>query len=779
MKKVPYILLAAALILSAALSFAPTESQAATCIRLTRDLERGMKGNDVLQVQSFLVERGFLSSASFQAGAGQYGPLTVTSVRAFQTSAGISATGYIGPVTRQALTNATCGSTTASTAGGGSGSSQNGQSGLGTPVVIGGAHTGLSISLRTERANNTFSQVDSIRMYVTVHNASPSAFPLTFPTTCQASYIIGTAFNFGDWRTCQQAPSTITVAANGGSYTWELTYTPITFGQLAVGTKTLRATVGNYGSDELSLTITPIQQGQQAPVVIPQGTETPTTPTNPTIGGGPVIPEQATPVTIGGSPTGLTILTQTDRANNTFRQTDTIRLKVTVRNSNTTSYKLNFSTTCQASYTISPTFNINDWRSCPPSSASRTIPAGGSYTWDLVYYPSTLGQLSIGTKTLRGIVGNYGGDNLTLTVTPFQTTEGPVTVSPNNTTTNTQTSPTGSVPHGQDQGQGPQESGPTGTSFPIFDDIAGYVGEPNPTFLPGLTEMCGSYTYSFFPQNNTNIPSEQITRNTVRNLPPTCKYFIIDIEHLPYDIRHDTYPYSQVNATIQKFNSIITWIRSERPDLKIGFYGVIPVPVYWEIQNYVGSLQSNEPWWVAQRPAFLAEYQKWQQANNYLASLASKVDFIGPTLYDPYPNSIAGWRNLTEKTIQEANRYNKPVYPFVWFRINNVEHGYAMISPSQMRQQFEGVKQYGADGMIIWDYGHGVPWPNFNWIPELQNFINANNINPSLPASAIDAVGGRSATTAAYILAGGVTLIFLSLVLLGLTVFKRSIRRGR
>ena len=94
-------------------AFIPS-AEAVACPTLHRDLERGMEGNDVLQLQQFLVGLGFMSQADMNTGPGYFGMRTKNAVKQFQASHGVPPTGYVGPLTRAAI-SAVC------TGGGGGG----------------------------------------------------------------------------------------------------------------------------------------------------------------------------------------------------------------------------------------------------------------------------------------------------------------------------------------------------------------------------------------------------------------------------------------------------------------------------------------------------------------------------------------------------------------------------------------------------------------------------------------------------------------------------------
>jgi predicted chitinase len=74
------------------------------------DLERGMEGEEVQQLQWALVDLGYMTRAQMDTGPGIFGPQTEASLKSFQAANGVPSTGYYGPMTREALTRAAGGS---------------------------------------------------------------------------------------------------------------------------------------------------------------------------------------------------------------------------------------------------------------------------------------------------------------------------------------------------------------------------------------------------------------------------------------------------------------------------------------------------------------------------------------------------------------------------------------------------------------------------------------------------------------------------------------------
>lgn len=68
-------------------------------MQFARYMSLGSRGGDVLRLQNFLQQRGFLTVEP----TGYYGVLTRQAVKQYQASYGISPTGYVGPMTRARL----------------------------------------------------------------------------------------------------------------------------------------------------------------------------------------------------------------------------------------------------------------------------------------------------------------------------------------------------------------------------------------------------------------------------------------------------------------------------------------------------------------------------------------------------------------------------------------------------------------------------------------------------------------------------------------------------
>ncbi len=83
----------------------------ASCVSINTSLRYGSSdyytGGAVTQLQQFLVGQGYFNSAYL--GTGRFGSLTARAVVQYQAAHGVPATGFMGPLTRAAIYNQTCG----------------------------------------------------------------------------------------------------------------------------------------------------------------------------------------------------------------------------------------------------------------------------------------------------------------------------------------------------------------------------------------------------------------------------------------------------------------------------------------------------------------------------------------------------------------------------------------------------------------------------------------------------------------------------------------------
>jgi hypothetical protein len=122
-------------------------------------------------------------------------------------------------------------------------------------------------------------------------------------------------------------------------------------------------------------------------------------------------------------------------------------------------------------------------------------------------------------------------------------------------------------------------------------------------------------------------------------------------------------------------------------------------------------------------PSYRTAYQQWQAANDRLASLVARVDYLFPSLYTFYDDP-AGWQYYAEGTIQEARRFGKPVFPFLqmYYHPSNATIGGDELSRAAWRAELDTTREL-ADGAVIWG-GWQMNWNgNARWWRETTAFI--------------------------------------------------------
>ena len=249
------------------------------------------------------------------------------------------------------------------------------------------------------------------------------------------------------------------------------------------------------------------------------------------------------------------------------------------------------------------------------------------------------------------------------------------------------------------------ESPAQGSPFQVFSAL---IEDDSTLINAGADRVLVSYT-GMFDRPAGSSPeewtiNEEKVRNYARRASAAGQPLVVDIEHWSVDIRSTDA--AEVDAAIDRFLQIISWVKDERPDVEIGFYGLLPIREYWTpVQFQVAEeWRSNDPTltgrqdWYAERADQMTQ---WHAANDRLQELADAVDFIAPSLYTFY-DDVEAWSWYAEANLAEAASYGKPVYAFVWpkFHQGGWNAG-EMISPEFWQHQLDFIRQH-ADGVIIW-----------------------------------------------------------------------------
>jgi hypothetical protein len=257
------------------------------------------------------------------------------------------------------------------------------------------------------------------------------------------------------------------------------------------------------------------------------------------------------------------------------------------------------------------------------------------------------------------------------------------------------------------QGQAPGSK----QQFPVFD-ATGFTQKPDLTQY-GLRRITVVYPNFMWEGNKvpdtTSLPDRSRITAFAQLANQSTGIVVIDIEHWPLVGDPAT-----VAETVKKYQTVIQWFKTPAPSLRVGLYGVLPIPDYWK------SLQEKS----------LPGYAAWQKENDSLAPIAQFVDVLFPSVYTFYEDRN-GWQKYAIAEIQEARRHagGKPVYVFLWpqYHVSNKKLANTFLPSDYWRMELETGRKY-ADGIVIWCCSNKQTWDDkAPWWLETRSFLNEND----------------------------------------------------
>lgn len=187
----------------------------------------------------------------------------------------------------------------------------------------------------------------------------------------------------------------------------------------------------------------------------------------------------------------------------------------------------------------------------------------------------------------------------------------------------------------------------------------------------------------------SDMTSEQ-SKEFAKTLPN--QLICLDIENLNWG----------TDAIIEKNSDnlimILDSIRSVRPELRLGFYGILP-PVAW---NPPGQK------WTWKQVASRLLYGRGKNGRYQSRGLADCVDYISPTSYLTGP--MVHWLSRQKQSLREARDYQKQIYPFVSYAFAGNRD---LLEINIWKEQLHLMKEM-ADGVIIWT-SPNVQWSEEHW----------------------------------------------------------------
>jgi len=207
-------------------------------------------------------------------------------------------------------------------------------------------------------------------------------------------------------------------------------------------------------------------------------------------------------------------------------------------------------------------------------------------------------------------------------------------------------------------------------------------------------------------QETDAAPSLEALQQWAKTLTPGPLPTVIDIEKWNVYTKDK----NARAASIEKLTFVATELRKARPDLKFGFYGMLPERTYWPIVD----------------PKKANELREWESFNRQAAKdIAPLCDAAFPSLYTFYKDE-KGWVKYATAMLQEARKFKKPVYAFLCpqYEVANPKPEGDYIEPKYWRLQLETCRKH-ADGIVIWDYGTSATWDeNAPWWKETVSFLD-------------------------------------------------------
>jgi len=200
----------------------------------------------------------------------------------------------------------------------------------------------------------------------------------------------------------------------------------------------------------------------------------------------------------------------------------------------------------------------------------------------------------------------------------------------------------------------------------------------NKYIFPPITIL---YQNMLLPKGSNHIDIKYL-KHYARSLPRSKVPYILDIE--AWNIRPDVFDFI-ANIRIDRYITVIKTLKQARPDLKFGYYGILPV------RDYVTAHPSKK------------QLKNWHEANIRVKRLAKYVDVICPDFYTFFYKDKRYWELYATKAIEDARMYHKPILPFIWpeYHDSTKKLRGTYINPSFWKFQLDFLYKH-ADGMIIW-----------------------------------------------------------------------------
>ena len=158
-----------------------------------------------------------------------------------------------------------------------------------------------------------------------------------------------------------------------------------------------------------------------------------------------------------------------------------------------------------------------------------------------------------------------------------------------------------------------------------------------------------------------------------------------------------------------KLLNVLSILREARPDMKFGYYGVVPSRIYWPHVDKELAIEKRE-WDLLNAAAF--------------SDFVPYLDAIFPSLYTFYEDQ-SGWENYAKQTLMAVKKFGKPVYCYLWpqYHDSNIKLKGQYLDKKYWRLELETCRKY-SDGIVIWNVERNKVWDeDAPWWNETKDFL--------------------------------------------------------
>lgn len=216
-------------------------------------------------------------------------------------------------------------------------------------------------------------------------------------------------------------------------------------------------------------------------------------------------------------------------------------------------------------------------------------------------------------------------------------------------------------------------------------------------------------------KDSAELVSSEKLKELLNSIKPGPFPVALDIERWPIDVSDD----KRRQEHIKNLASAIQNVRKIRPDMKFGYYGEVPIRVYWRDTESVS---------IAQRDS-------WRHRNEQARrDLAPYLDALFPSLYN-LDDDARRWEFNARNILGEARKFGKPMYCYLspQFHPSNKALAGKYVPRELWRLALDTCHEL-ADGIIIWSYAPNAEWDSqFPWWQETLAFMRAHDLPQRSP----------------------------------------------